>query len=285
MSTRKIQQAIPAQSVTEGAGVMVYRTIGTSQLKNLDPFLMLDLFSSTSPDDYIAGFPPHPHRGFITLTYMIEGNMRHEDSMGNEGHLKSGGIQWMKAASGVIHSEMPEQEAGEMRGFQLWINLPASEKMSAPQYQEFKAELIPLVKTDNMTVKIICGSYAGETSPINDPHTHVTYLDVELAADTEFTLPVSDSANIFITPFENDVLINNTHIAPRTLAVLTSGNTVNVTAGSKGARFILLSGEPINEPIVQHGPFVMNNNDEIRQAFDDYNNNQLVSSRGEMLRE
>lgn len=285
MNIRKIKQVIPALGVTEGAGVMVYRSIGTPPLKNLDPFLMLDLFSSTSPDDYIAGFPPHPHRGFITLTYMIEGNMRHQDSMGNEGHLKTGGIQWMKAASGVIHSEMPEQEQGAMRGFQLWINLPAAEKMSDPQYQEFKSELIPLVKENDKTVKVISGTYANKTGPINDPHTKVTYLDVELAADATFNMTISDTANVFITPYENDVLINNTHIAPQALAVLTTGNKVEITAGNKGARFILLSGEPLNEPIMQQGPFVMNTEEEIKQAFEDYKNNQLVKVRAEMVTE
>ncbi len=285
MSTRKIQQVIPAMEVSEGAGVTVYRTIGTPQLKHLDPFLMLDHFASSSADDYIAGFPPHPHRGFITLTYMLDGNMRHEDSMGNKGHLKSGGIQWMKAASGVIHSEMPEQEQGLMRGFQLWINLPAAQKMSDPEYQEFNKDFIPVIESDTSVIKVIVGNYQNTFGPVKDPNTHVMYLDIQLQADTEFQTSVSDTDNVFVAVFEGDIIINNIHISNKSLAVLTPGDNIVISAGKQGARFILLTGEPINEPVVQHGPFVMNDMNEIRQAVHDYQNNRLVAKKAAFISE
>jgi redox-sensitive bicupin YhaK (pirin superfamily) len=276
MTLRTIQQLVRAQEITEGAGVTVYRTLGTPALRNLDPFLMLDHFSSNRPDEYIAGFPPHPHRGFITLTYMLDGHMRHEDSMGNRGDLLSGGIQWMKAASGVIHSEMPEQTDGLMRGFQLWINLPAAEKMGEPAYQDFAAAQIPLVEPNGMRVKIISGSYAGQQGPVDDPHTRVNYLDVSLPPEQLFRHTLAAGANAFIYPFEGDLVIAGTHVAGHTLVVLTAGEQVEITAGSKGVRFIFLAGMPIGEAIVQHGPFVMNTMDEIKHAIDDYNNQRLV---------
>ena len=186
MSARQVKQLIQAMPVTEGAGVTVYRTIGTPSLRTLDPFLMLDNFGSDDPDEYIAGFPDHPHRGFITLTYMLNGHMLHQDSMGNRGDLRSGGAQWMKAASGVIHSEMPQQSEGLMRGFQLWINLPAAEKMSDPAYQEFTPEAIPLVEAEGQRVRLLSGTYGGIQGPIDDPHTLVQYLDVALEPNRRF---------------------------------------------------------------------------------------------------
>jgi redox-sensitive bicupin YhaK (pirin superfamily) len=276
MTLRSIQQLVRAQEITEGAGVTVYRTLGTPALRNLDPFLMLDHFSSNRPDEYIAGFPPHPHRGFITLTYMLDGHMRHEDSMGNRGDLLSGGIQWMKAASGVIHSEMPEQTDGLMRGFQLWINLPAAEKMGEPAYQDFAAAQIPLVESNGVRVKVISGSYAGQQGPVDDPHTHVNYLDVSLPVEQTFRHTPATGATAFIYPFEGDLVIAGTHVAASTLVVLTAGEQVEVTAGNNGVRFIFLAGMPLGEPIMQHGPFVMNTMDEIKQAIDDYNNQRLV---------
>jgi len=276
MTTRAIQQLVRAQEITEGAGVTVYRTLGTPALRNLDPFLMLDHFSSNRPDEYIAGFPPHPHRGFITLTYMLDGHMRHEDSMGNRGDLLSGGIQWMKAASGVIHSEMPEQTDGLMRGFQLWINLPAAEKMSEPDYHDFAAAQIPLVESNGMRVKILGGSYAGQQGPVDDPHTHVNYLDVSLPADQAFSHTLAVDASAFVYPFEGDLVIAGSHVAARTFVALTAGEQIEITAGTRGVRFIFLAGMPLGEPIVQHGPFVMNTMDEVKQAIDDYNKQQLV---------
>ena len=285
MTPRSIQQLIHALAITEGAGVTVHRTIGTPRLRHLDPFLLLDHFASSDPDDYIAGFPDHPHRGFITLTYMLDGHMEHRDSMGNRGDLRAGGIQWMKAASGVIHSEMPQQAGGLMRGFQLWINLPAGEKMSGPQYQEFSAERMPVVEHDGARVKIIGGEYAGQRGPIHDPHTAIQYFDVALPPETAFTHRLDGSATAFLYPFEGSLRIGGTAVETHALAVLGSGDEIAVSAGPQGARFILLSGRPLREPIVQYGPFVMNTEPEIRQAFDDYQHDRLVKKRAQTVSE
>jgi hypothetical protein len=282
MTQRPIQQRVQALTITEGAGVTVHRTLGTPPLRNLDPFLMLDHFESNDPDDYIAGFPDHPHRGFITLTYMLDGHMEHRDSMGNRGDLLAGGIQWMKAASGVIHSEMPKQIEGLMRGFQLWINLPAREKMSEPQYQEFSAAQMPVIERDGQRVKIISGEYANQRGPINDPHTHVQYLDISLQPGVAFTHRPDKQATVFLYPFEGDLRIGNETVATHTLVVFGPGDEIALSAGAQGARFILLSGQALHEPIVQHGPFVMNTEPEIRQAFNDYKSGQLVKQRAQV---
>jgi redox-sensitive bicupin YhaK (pirin superfamily) len=282
MSTRTIRQLVPAYEVTEGAGVTVHRSIGTPALRNLDPFLMLDHFGSDNPDEYIAGFPDHPHRGFITFTYMLDGHMEHRDSMGNRGDLKAGGAQWMKAASGVIHSEMPQQSNGLMRGFQLWINLPASEKMSAPAYQEFSAAAIPEVALDGARVRVLAGEFAGTRGAIDDPATDVRYLDVALAADARFALPLETTHHAFVYVFEGSVRLAGQALAKHTLAVLGSGDTVEIVAGTGGARFILVAGRPIGEPVVQYGPFVMNTREEIEQAMADYRDGRLVQTRATM---
>ncbi len=282
MTARKIERVIPALTVSEGAGVTVHRTLGTPALHYLDPFLMLDHFGSKNPNDYIAGFPDHPHRGFITLTYMLDGHMLHQDSMGNRGDLRAGGIQWMKAASGVIHSEMPQQTNGLMRGFQLWINLPAAEKMSQPAYQEFPAARIPTVNTDGVHVKIISGEYASQRGPVDDPHTQVTYLDVAFAPNTEFrhTLPAVLSAFLYV--FEGSIAIGDRKVAAHNLVVLGLGDSITLTSAGQSARLILVAGRALNEPIVQHGPFVMNTEQEIRQAFDDYRNDRLVRTEARL---
>mgnify|MGYP000861045164 FL=1 len=282
MNPRPIRQLVPAFEVTEGAGVTVHRSIGTPALRNLDPFLMLDHFSSDNPDEYIAGFPDHPHRGFITFTYMLDGHMEHRDSMGNRGDLKAGGVQWMKAASGVIHSEMPQQTNGLMRGFQLWIKLPAREKMSAPAYQEFSAAAIPEVALDGARARVLAGELNGTRGVIDDPATDVRYLDVTLAADARFTLPLSDTHHAFVYVFEGSARLAGEDLATHTLAVLGTGDTVDIQAGAAGARFILVAGRPIGEPVVQYGPFVMNTRVEIEQAFADYQAGRLVQARATM---
>lgn len=278
---RPVRQLIPAHTVTEGAGVTVHRTIGTPRLRHLDPFLMLDHFGSDEPDQYIAGFPDHPHRGFITLTYMLDGHMLHRDSMGNRGDLRAGGIQWMKAASGVIHSEMPQQTNGLMRGFQLWINLPAREKMSDPEYQDFGPEKIPVAEEDGSRIKVIAGEYAGARGPVHDPHTQVQYLDVALAPGRAFAHRVPPDHAAFVFLFEGEARIGDTQL-PRALAVLGPGERVEVRAGG-GARFILVAGRPLGEPIVQYGPFVMTSREEVERAIDDYNNDRLVRARAAVV--
>jgi hypothetical protein len=282
MTLRTIRQRVSAFEVTEGAGVTVHRSIGTPALKNLDPFLMLDHFGSDDPDEYIAGFPDHPHRGFITLTYMLDGHMEHRDSMGNRGDLKAGGAQWMKAASGVIHSEMPKQTNGLMRGFQLWINLPAREKMSDPAYQEFSAAAIPEVAQDGARVRVLGGEFGGSRGVIDDPVTDVLYLDVALAAGAGFELPLDDARNAFVYVFEGSARLAGEALTQHTLAVLGSGDTVEIAAGEAGARFILVAGRPLGEPVVQYGPFVMNSREEIEQAVADYRDGRLVRTRAAM---
>jgi quercetin 2,3-dioxygenase len=282
MTLRTISQRVPALEVTEGAGVTVHRSIGTPALKNLDPFLMLDHFGSDNPDEYIAGFPEHPHRGFITFTYMLDGHMEHRDSMGNRGDLQAGGAQWMKAASGVIHSEMPKQTNGLMRGFQLWINLPASEKLSDPSYQEFSAAAIPEVALAQGRVRVLAGQFGDTRGVIEDPATDVLYLDIALDGGARFELPLSESHHAFVYVFEGSARVAGDDLAKHTLAVLGRGDTVEIEAGEAGGRLILVAGQPIGEPVVQYGPFVMNTREEIEQAFTDYREGRLVQARAAM---
>jgi redox-sensitive bicupin YhaK (pirin superfamily) len=282
MKPRELRQLVPSTRVSDGAGVTIHRSIGTPALRQLDPFLMLDQFGSDDPDDYIAGFPDHPHRGFITVTYMLDGHMQHQDSMGNRGDLRPGSVQWMKAASGVIHSEMPQQEHGMMRGFQLWLNLPASEKMSDPAYQEFSADKIPLFEENGKRVKVISGEYQGVHGPVNDPHTGVVYLDVELAPGTVFQQQVNPQANAFIYVFEGSASIAGKTAPTHSLLVLGPGDGVEIATADERARFILVAGNPLNEPVVYYGPFVMNSREEIMQAVDDFNRGKLVRTKAAM---
>lgn len=280
---RPVEKLVRATEVTEGAGVTVHRTIGTPVLKNLDPFLMLDHFGSSNPDEYIAGFPPHPHRGFITFTYMLDGHMEHRDSMGNRGDLRSGGAQWMKAASGVIHSEMPRQTDGFMRGFQLWINLPAAEKMSDPAYQEFSPEAIPQVREGAVRARLLSGRYAGKRGVIDDPNTDMHYLDVALDAGAEFALPLADEYAAFVYVYEGGArVVGGDELPQHSLAVLGKGDEIRVAAGAGGARFICVAGKPIGEEVVQYGPFVMNTRAEIELAFREYQSGQLVKKKAAM---
>ncbi len=283
MTDRRVTQLVPAQEVTEGAGVTVYRTIGTPGRRHLDPFLMLDHFGSTNPDDYIAGFPEHPHRGFITLTYMLDGHMRHRDSMGNEGDLRAGGAQWMKAASGVLHSEIPQQKEGRMRGFQLWINLPAALKMSEPEYQEVAPETIPEIETDAARIRVLAGEHGGQAGPVSDPNTRIEYLDVTVAAGgrLEHASPPEHAAFLYV--FEGDARLGDQELPQHHLAVLGEGSRVSVQAGEAGARFLLVAGRPLGEPIVQRGPFVMSTEEEIEQAMHDFREGRLVRRKAEVV--
>ncbi len=268
---------IPAMETLEGAGVSVHRTIGIPALPNYDPFLMLDQISSDNPDDYIAGFPSHPHRGFNTFTYMIDGDMEHKDSMGNTGSLGPGGAQWMKAASGVIHSEMPKQENGLMRGFQLWINLPSENKMDIPEYQEFKSSAFPVIETPDYSVKVLIGHFADVNAPIVDTLTHVSYFDVKLKAKKHFHYELPTDKNSFLYVFEGNGKFNKQKIAVNTLVQPgTEDRIIDFIADGQGARFLLISGKPINETIIQYGPFVMNSKKEIDQAMSDYQSNNFV---------
>ncbi|MDD3528935.1 MAG: pirin family protein [Gallionellaceae bacterium] len=282
MTTRTIRQTIAAVATSDGAGVALRRSIGTAALKNLDPFLMLDHFGSEVPDDYLAGFPDHPHRGFVTFTYMLDGHMEHRDSLGNRGDLRAGGAQWMKAASGVIHSEMPRQVNGLMRGFQLWINLPAAEKMSDPVYQEFSPAAIPEVTADGIRVRVLAGEHSGVRGVVEDPITNVLYLDITLPAGAVFARPLPATHNAFVYVYEGDAELSGQALPAHRLAVLGDGDEVSLRAGAGGARFILVAGRPIGEPIVQYGPFVMNSREEIEQAFADYRDGRLARVRAAM---
>jgi redox-sensitive bicupin YhaK (pirin superfamily) len=273
-------QFIPAMETSEGAGVTVHRTIGTPALSNYDPFMLLDQISSDNPEDYIAGFPQHPHRGFNTFTYMIDGDMEHRDSMGNTGNLGPGGAQWMKAASGVIHSEMPKQENGLMRGFQLWINLPSANKMDAPEYQEYKSDAFPVIETSDYKVKVVIGRFGDAESPIMDDITNVSYFDVQVNAGKiiQHELPLEN--NSFLYVFEGTGQFNGKKVSMNTLIVLGEKDDVSdFVAEEQGARFLLISGKPMNETVVRSGPFVMNSREEIDQAMSDYQSNNFIRDR------
>ena len=253
----------------------------------VDPFLMLDEFSTENPDDYIAGFPPHPHRGFETVTYMLEGHMLHEDHLGNKGHLRSGDVQWMTAGRGIIHSEMPQQERGAMRGFQLWINLPAAEKMKPAGYRDILSAEIPVVTLANgMRVKVIAGQFVAPTTestagpttgPIHGISTQPLFLDVTLPASGVFTQMLPEGHACFVYVFEGAIDLPGGTLAMKTGGVLGPGEALEVRAQAAGARFLVLAARPLNEPVVQYGPFVMNTRQEIEQAIADYQSGRLAA--------
>ena len=276
---RRITRTIAAVETSEGAGVRLRRSIGQSSQARLDPFLMLDEFSSENPDDYVAGFPSHPHRGFETVTYMLDGHMRHEDHLGNRGELRSGAVQWMSAGRGIIHSEMPQQERGRMRGFQLWINLPAAEKMQPPAYRDIQPDAIASAAlAAGGVVRVIAGTYRdgrGEVrGPIQGRSTAPIYFDVHLPAHASFTQELDPALNAFVYVYEGSIAAGPEGearvLGAQTAGVLEDGGVVQVRTAAEGARFLLLAGRPLNEPIAQYGPFVMNTQDEIRQAIVDY---------------
>lgn len=282
MKVRPVARILQSQAVSEGAGVTVRRSIGTQTLRNLDPFLMLDHFGSDNPNEYIAGFPDHPHRGFVTFTYMLDGHMLHQDSMGNRGDLHAGGAQWMKAAAGVIHSEMPQQTHGLMRGFQLWINLPAREKMAPPEYQEFTPEAIPEIESDGARIRIIAGEHSGHKGVIQDPFSKVKYLDVRLAAHSSFTTDVPSGFNAFAYVFEGHARSEGTSLPNHSFVLFGEGESITIQNDSQDTRFILVAGQPIDEPIVQYGPFVMNTREEIEQAFADYQSGKFARIKADV---
>ena len=282
MTTRTLQQIIPSVPTSDGAGVKLRRSLGSQRGLYVDPFLMLDEFSTDNPDDYIAGFPAHPHRGFETVTYMLDGHLLHEDHMGNKGDLKSGGAQWMTAGRGIIHSEMPQQTEGRMRGFQLWINLPAAEKMKPAWYRDIEPHEIPQVTlADGGTAKIIAGgiNVAGVRTEgvITGLSTDPLYLDVELPNGAPFHHFLIEDYNAFVYVYEGSLLIGGRALATRSGGVLSPGDQLTVIADGGPARFLLLAGKPIKEPVVQYGPFVMNTRDEVEQAVRDYQNGTLAA--------
>lgn len=267
---RSIERLVPGQHVSDGAGVRITRLLSQPLQQRLDPFLMLDLFGSDNPDDYIAGFPPHPHRGFETVTYMLEGRMRHRDSAGHEGLLGNGGVQWMTAGRGIVHSEMPEQEAGRMEGFQLWLNLPAADKLCAPWYRDFAAGDLPHVSESGAEVTVIAGTCRDVAGAVTRDVTQALFLDVALAAGGRFSLPLAGSMNAFVVAYRGDVSVAGATAPLRTLALLANdGDGVQLASGA-GGRAILVAGRPLHEPIAQYGPFVMNTTQQIHEAMADY---------------
>ena len=272
-TTRSIQKVIQGVQTTDGAGVNLTRIIGGMELNMLDPFLLLDEFGSDNPKDYLAGFPPHPHRGFETITYMLNGKFRHKDSAGNEGYLTDGSVQWMTAGRGVIHSEMPEQTEGLVRGFQLWLNLPKEKKMIEPAYNDISAERIPKVDFEGGRARIISGKFLGISGP-GKPHTGMLYYDIVLDLSTHFTMPIDNGWNAFIYIYEGSVQLDR-EINQGHLIVLDQEGELDLTAGKEGAKFIVVAGEPLNEPVARGGPFVMNSKGEVLKAFEDYQNGIL----------
>ncbi|MDR2220075.1 MAG: pirin family protein [Methylobacillus sp.] len=271
---RKVEQTITGIATSDGAGVKLTRVLHGAMQRRLDPFLMLDAFGSDNPDDYIAGFPEHPHRGFETITYMLAGRMRHRDSAGHEGLLESGGVQWMTAGRGVIHSEIPQQKDGVLEGLQLWLNLPAARKMDTPWYRDFPAQEIPeYVTPENVAVRVIAGSSNGVTGAVTREYTEPLYLDIHLPAGATFTTTLSGTHNAFIYVYRGVVKIGDAEIASQRMAVLRNtpdSDGVIVSATKEETRLVLVAGKPLNEPIVQYGPFVMNTRDEIERALSDY---------------
>lgn len=275
---RRVEQIVTGESTSDGAGVRLTRVLTRHLQQRLDPFLMLDAFGTDNPDDYIGGFPDHPHRGFETVTYMIDGRMRHHDSAGNKGLLQGGGVQWMNAGSGVIHSELPEQQAGRMEGFQLWLNLPATEKMSAPWYRDIQSIDIPqFTTTEGVDVRVIAGDSHGIKGAMQRPVTEPLYLDVHLPAGTSFAQPLASEFNVFVYVYRGKVRIGEREVPSQRMAVLwndADSDGVSFTA-SEDARVLLIAGRPLKETIVQYGPFVMNTQEEILQAISDYRTGRL----------
>lgn len=292
MKLRTLAQLWPAKQVSDGAGVKIRRSIGLQPQWRLDPFLMLDCFGSDEAADYIAGFPPHPHRGFETVTYMLDGHMLHQDHLGNQGHLKSGGVQWMTAGRGIIHSEMPQQESGLMRGFQLWLNLPAAEKMQEPAYLDLDPAQIPAVVIPQGQIKVIAGTLQSPaesesvlpvtTGPIRAVSTQPLYLDLQLHSAATLALAIPAGHNALVYPYEGEVWLGTHRVPLHHAGVLTDGDSLALRTEGP-ARVIVLAGKPLQEPVAQYGPFVMNTVAEIEQAIADYQQGKLTDRAAKVL--
>jgi redox-sensitive bicupin YhaK (pirin superfamily) len=276
---RRVERLVAGQPTSDGAGVKLVRVLTQNLQRRLDPFLMLDAFGSESRDDYIAGFPDHPHRGFETVTYMLEGRMRHRDSAGNEGLLTNGAVQWMTAGRGVIHSEMPEQEDGRMEGFQLWLNLPARDKLCEPWYRDIPSAEIPEAQAEGVHVRVIAGQALGVQGAMQREATAPTYLDLHLEPGARFDQALPAAHNAFVYVYRGSLVVADTEVPRQRMALLANtpgSDGVVLTAGPEGARAVLIAGQPLNEPIAQYGPFVMNTNQEIYQAVEDFQAGRLA---------
>ena len=276
--SRRVEQLVAGTATSDGAGVRLTRLLTQNLQRRLDPFLMLDAFGSDNPDDYIAGFPDHPHRGFETVTYMIAGRMRHRDSAGHEGLLENGGVQWMTAGHGLIHSEIPEQEDGRMEGFQLWLNLPGKDKLCAPWYRDFPADQLPRYDLPGgIAVTVIAGESRGVAGAVTRAATQPLYLDIHLPAGASFEHPLPAGHNAFVVVYRGAVDIAGQRVPEKQLAILdndVAADGVRVTA-QEDSRLLLIAGQPLNEAIAQYGPFVMNTEQEVYQAINDYRSGRL----------
>jgi len=282
VAPRAVERIVAGSATSDGAGVKLTRVLTHDLQRRLDPFLMLDAFGTDNPDDYIGGFPDHPHRGFETITYMIAGRMRHRDSAGHEGLLRDGGVQWMTAGRGVIHSELPEQENGRMEGFQLWLNLPAADKMRAPWYRDIQADEIPEFTTgQGVRVRVIAGRSHGVDGAVQKDATDPLYLDLTIPAGAEFSQALPPSHNAFIYVYRGEVRIGGTTVPAQRMAILANDVNADGTAltADAASRVLLIAGKPLREPIAQYGPFVMNTNDEIAQAVRDYQSGKFAEIR------
>jgi redox-sensitive bicupin YhaK (pirin superfamily) len=278
---RGVERLVVGQATSDGDGVKLTRVLTNTLQRRLDPFLMLDAFGTDDPQDYIGGFPDHPHRGFETVTYMIAGGMRHRDSSGNEGLLQNGGVQWMTAGRGLIHSELPEQEDGRMEGFQLWLNLPAKDKMCAPWYRDIQSETIPHFTTpDGVTVRVIAGASHGVTGAVQRDTTEPLYLDLEFAAGARFSQALPASHNAFAYVYRGSLQSGDTLLPEQRMAIFDNAKDsdgIALQAGDVPARALLVAGRPLNEPIAQYGPFVMNTQEEIFRAVEDFRAGRLAA--------
>ena len=277
MKNIEVNNIIDPIPASDGAGVKLKRSIGVEP-NYFDPFLMLDEFGSENSEDYIAGFPPHPHRGIETVTYMLAGDFEHKDSTGGQGRMTAGDVQWMKTGSGIIHSEMPAMKEGKLHGFQLWINMPGSMKMDKPEYHYIDADKMSVHKDDDKQIKVIAGKFQKAEGPIKKHNVEPVYFDVELKKDKEFNFEIPSSHNSFIYLIEGEIKIGEKEhdkVKDSTLILLTRGEKLKVTALTE-AKFLLISGKPIGEQIARGGPFVMNTKQEILQAIDDYHNGTFV---------
>jgi len=273
---RPVERLVAGQATSDGAGVKLTRVLTHDLQHRLDPFLMLDAFGSESADDYIAGFPDHPHRGFETVTYMLAGRMRHRDSAGHEGLLSDGGVQWMTAGRGVIHSELPEQTEGRMEGFQLWLNLPSRDKLCAPWYRDIQSADVPEWRGEGVTARVIAGESHGVAGAVQRAATEPLYLDVHLDAGAAFEQPLAEGHNAFVYVYRGTLEIGGRSVDAQRMAILANrGDGAALRAGPAGARAILVAGRPLKEPIVQYGPFVMNTRAQIYQAVEDYQAGRL----------
>ncbi|MEP6502435.1 MAG: pirin family protein [Betaproteobacteria bacterium] len=284
---RTVERLVVGQPTSDGDGVKLTRVLTQPLQRRLDPFLMLDAFGSDDASDYIGGFPDHPHRGFETVTYMIAGRMRHRDSAGNSGLLENGGVQWMTAGSGLIHSELPEQEEGRMEGFQLWLNLPAADKMGTPGYRDIPSGEIPELHLDGVDVRVIAGTSHGVEGAVRKARTEPLYLDIHLAPGARFEQALPAGHNAFVYVYRGEVVIDaddaSTSIPRERMAVLANAKDsdgVRLRAGADGGRALLIAGQPLNEPIAQYGPFVMNKQAEIFQAVEDFRAGKFGTAPG-----